>query len=503
MIAQIIPTNWHEREKLRNKGQFWTPVWLAEAMIEYVAKESDLIFDPATGKGAFFDALLQLEKDNVSFYGIDVDEEILKAPAYSDKSCLVEKRDFLKNPPPRKFKAIVSNPPYIRHHRIDEATKIWLKQLTRQITGFTIDGRAGYHIYFLLQALDALADGGRLAIVLPADSCEGIFADKLWRWIGEKFCVECVLSFDENAAPFPKLDTNAIVFFIRKVQPQQNLIWAKLDEINGKELKDFIISNFALTDNFQSLQAAERNLDEALKTGLSRPKIETPTSKYKLSDFATVMRGVATGANEFFFLTRQQAKDLQIPEEFLKLTVGRTRDVTSGTLTQADMRKLDESSRPTLLLSIDKPFAELPRQVIAYLEKGIESGVSERVLVGLRNPWYKAEKRAIPEMLFAYLGRRNLRFIKNDAGVIPLHCLHCVYTRSKAETQIENLWQVLNHPDTLANLQFVSKSYGSGALKAEPQKLKNLAIPDYLIEKYKLEIKRVDVQLNFFEMQNA
>jgi hypothetical protein len=48
-------------------------------------------------------------------------------------------------------------------------------------------------------------------------------------------------------------------------------------------------------------------------------------------------------------------------------------------------------------------------------------------------------------------------------------------------------WNVLNHPDTLKNMQLVGKSYGSGAIKVEPRSLENLPIPEYLIDKYNLK----------------
>ena len=110
---QKLPTEWNEREVLRDKGQFWTPSWVAEAMVAYVADNTDLVFDPATGRGAFYEALLQLNKTKVSFFGTDIDTEVLEDEIYNHKNCFVEKRDFIKNPPQRKFKAIVANPPYI------------------------------------------------------------------------------------------------------------------------------------------------------------------------------------------------------------------------------------------------------------------------------------------------------------------------------------------------------------------------------------------------------
>lgn len=479
---QDLPTNWGEREKLRSKGQFWTPAWVAKAMVAYVAKDTDLVFDPAAGEGIFYQVLCELFPET-NYLGIDIDGDVLDIIP-SASTVHVEKRDFVKNPPERKFKGIVSNPPYIRHHRIDKKTKHFLKKLTARITGFTIDGRAGFHIYFLLQALNLLEKDGRLAFIMPADTCEGVFSEKLWKWIAEKYCLECVVTFSEEATPFPSVDTNAIIFFIKNQPPKEEIAWVKVTE-PSHDFQYFVESNFKKTDA-ETIEVSRRDLKEALNTGLSRPAHLKKVSKYCLSDFASVMRGIATGATEFFFLTEEQIKANGLSFDFFLRSVGRTRDVQSDQLTLADLEALEKSGRPTWLLSIGQPYDTLPAAMKTYLQKGLELGFPERALIKPRNPWYKTEKRAIPEMLFAYLGRRNTRFIKNEAGVVPLHCLHCVYTYSKASKQVENLWKVLNHPDTLANLSYVSKSYGSGALKAEPQNLKNLSLPEHLVKHFGL-----------------
>ncbi|HZF39482.1 MAG TPA: N-6 DNA methylase, partial [Blastocatellia bacterium] len=52
---QKLPSDWAAREALRDKGQFWTPQWVAEAMIAYcLADTVESVFDPAVGAGAFF-----------------------------------------------------------------------------------------------------------------------------------------------------------------------------------------------------------------------------------------------------------------------------------------------------------------------------------------------------------------------------------------------------------------------------------------------------------------
>jgi len=494
---QILPTAWADREKLRNKGQFWTPNWVAEAMTAYVSNDTDLIFDPATGRGAFFEALLKLNKPNVSFFGTDIDGEVLSDEIYKHEKAFVEERDFIKKPPQRKFKSIIANPPYIRHHRIDGETKIFLKQLSAKIIGKAIDGRAGYHIYFLIQALNRLERNGKLAFIMPADTCEGKFAKSLWQWISQNFCIECVITFDEKATPFPNVDTNAIVFLIRNSQPKNTLLWAKANEAYAADLFDFISSDFQ-QQNFKTLEIINRNIKEAIITGLSRPP-QNNDFKFFLNDFANVMRGIATGSNEFFFLTSEQVKEYGIPSEFLKRAIGRTKDATESLLTTKDIENLDNNNRPTFLFSTNGHYS-FPKQVSNYLKIGEEQGLPTRSLIKQRNPWYKMEERKVPPLLFAYLGRRNTRFIKNEAQVLPLTGFLCVYPIYEDKEYIENLWQALNHPDTLENLRLVGKSYGSGAIKVEPSNLNKLPIPEHIVQQFNIKrpYKMPDGQLDFF-----
>jgi adenine-specific DNA-methyltransferase len=482
---QKLPTEWNQREILRNKGQFWTPSWVADAMVAYVSEKTDLVYDPATGRGAFYLALHKLKKSQVSFYGTDIDIEVLADEIYNQKNCFVEERDFIKNPPQRKFKAIVANPPYIRHHRIDEETKIFLKQLSARITGHAIDGRAGYHIYFLIQALNLLDQNGKLAFIMPADTCEGKFAKNLWKWISEKFCIEGVITFDENATPFPNVDTNAIVFLIKNSKPTDTLHWVKASQSYSTDLFNFISSNFK-HQKFGTIEIVHRQLKEGITTGFSRPEQNHNGFKFHLNDFANVMRGIATGSNEFFFLTAQQVKELGIPKEFLKRAVGRTRDATENIFTVKDVEQLERENRPTFLLSIN-PHKNLPKAITNYLKVGAEMGLPNRSLIQQRKPWYKMEKRDVPPLLFAYLGRRNTRFIKNEAGVLPLTSFLCVYPIYTDKEYIDKLWQALNHPDTLDNLKLVGKSYGSGAIKVEPSNLSRLPVPEHIVKQFELK----------------
>ena len=208
------------------------------------------------------------------------------------------------------------------------------------------------------------------------------------------------------------------------------------------------------------------------------------------------MRGIASGANEFFFLTKEEARELQIPNNFLKLAIGRTRDINDNIITKNHILELEKKGRPTLLLSINERPEKFPKSVIDYLNKGVILGLPNHSLIKQRKPWYKMENRKIPPLLFTYLGRRNSRFIKNEAAVVPLTGFLCVYPKKSTEKYVNTLWEILNHSETLKNLLLVGKSYGSGAVKVEPRNLERLPIPEELVKKYSLQ--REQEKLNVF-----
>lgn len=485
-----IPSSGEARELLRKKGQFWTPDWVAEAMVDYVlADRGGTLFDPAVGAGAFFRAAKTIAREkglSVTLSGMDIDptalEQAIEQGLTHDDIAGVKIGDFVFQPLQEKLSAIVANPPYIRHHRISAETKESLRRLSLHATGKILDGRAGLHVYFLIRALTLLKEGGRLAFIMPADTCEGKFANDLWHWISANYALDAVVVFAPDASPFPNVDTNPLIFFVRKATPRGEFLWATCHESQTETFKVWVRSGFA-KEPTKGLTVTQRNLAEGISTGLSRPPVMDKTSRHTLGDFVQIVRGVATGANEFFFMTAEQVKQTGIPSTYFTRAIGRTRDVPAEEITQATLDLLEGKGRPTFLLALNgDAFENYPETLKEYLEKGEALGLPQKPLISQRKPWYKMESRIAPPFLFAYLGRRNSRFIRNIARVIPLTGFLCVYPKSDDEEYINRLWKILNHPDTVANLVMVGKSYGDGAVKVEPRSLERLPISEHVVE---------------------
>ncbi|MBE7552362.1 MAG: N-6 DNA methylase [Anaerolineales bacterium] len=497
MNTYKLPASGEARERLREKGQFWTPDWIAEAMVDYVlANRDSMLFDPAVGAGAFFRAAKAVARErglHITLSGMDVDptalEQAIQYGLKNDDISGVKIGDFVFQPPQTKLHAIVANPPYIRHHRIPITIKEQLKHLGLQTIGRMLDGRAGLHIYFLIRALTLLDEGGRLAFIMPADTCEGKFANYLWQWISTNFTLDAVITFTPDASPFPGIDTNPLIFLIRKAEPKEKFLWVKCSESQTEILKMWVRSGFEITPE-KGLTIVQRELSEGLSTGLSRLPVIERTSRCTLGNFVQVVRGVATGANEFFFMTYEQTKLLGIPDNYFVRAIGRTRDVQAEEITQDTLDSLQAKGRPTFLLALNgDPIESYPEKLRDYLKEGEALGLPQRPLISQRKPWYKMESRIPPTFLFSYLGRRNSRFIRNTARVIPLTGFLCIYPKNNDKEYIERLWKILNHPDTTANLVLIGKSYGDGAVKVEPRSLEKLPIPESLIEQSGIPIQ--------------
>lgn len=486
--ATSLPRSRLERERLRTKGQFWTPDWVADFMVAYVLQDKpSVLLDPAVGEGAFFRAAKRYAQRTgltLSLCGRDVDAAVLNQAEAAGLAHVdlanVRIQDFVLDPPSEKFPAIVANPPYIRHHRLSGEVKRALRNFAQATAGLRIDGRAGFHVYFLIRALEVLAPGGRLAFIVSADTCEGVFADALWRWICSRYRLDGVVTFASEAAPFPDVDTNALVFLIRNVTPSPHFDWVRCRARESAPLLAWLTHGAGGPS--PSLEVCRRSLAEGLSTGLSRSPCAREENTRALGDFASVMRGIVTGDNAFFFMTAAQAAARGIPPTFLVRAVGRTRDVQSDVLTPQDLERLEACGRPTWLLDFrGASLQEAPAALRQYLQEGERAGLPNKVLIRARRLWYRMETRDVPPIVFAYLGRRNARFIRNLAGVVPLTCLHCIYPKSSSQGFVDRLWAVLKHPETVRNLYKVGKSYGRDAIKVEPRALERLPLPDSIV----------------------
>jgi hypothetical protein len=215
-----------------------------------------------------------------------------------------------------------------------------------------------------------------------------------------------------------------------------------------------------------------------------------------VGDAFRVKRGIATGANDFFILSRDRARELGIPPIALRPILPKERAIVK------DIIEPDKDGYPDIEPKLCLITSSLPAAAIAtrfpklheYLESAALLGVRERTLVRRRNPWYKQEERDPPQFLCTYMGRRHL-------GAPPLRIL---WNRSRAVATNTYLMLIPNkelaahldkHPacsrevfemlrtTCRLNLKEGTRVHAGGLHKIEPSELQEVrlaAVPSWL-----------------------
>jgi len=470
----------------------WTPRWVADAMAVYLRpKLAGKILDPAVGPGSLLAACGELSEVALQVTAFEIDEGVLALE--SDESTyardgIVDLRleDFVHANLPTKYDAVICNPPYVRHHRIPPETKDHCQQLARSTIGVSLDRRAGIHVYFLIKALSGLEPEGRLAFIVPADTFEGVFSGDLWRAVTSRFSLDGILTFAQAATAFPGVDTNAVIVYLRHSQPKSgHFLWMQWSGSDLTALPSLVEQRLAAaTEHDDQLKTRLVDLEEGLNAGLSRePRGETgPTIPF--TSLAKVVRGVATGSNSFFLMTRQQIVDRGLDEKYFCRAIARVRDLDGDDINDEMLADLESRGRPTWLLSLSE--SDVTDQLAldgeggddalrAYLRWGVQTGVSSGALVKARRVWFEMERRKPPALVFAYLGRRQQRFARNSARVVPLTGFLCVYPLEGLS--VDDAFNFLNRQEAVRSLSAVGKSYGDGAIKVEPGGLRRWQVP--------------------------
>lgn len=476
-----------ERNKL---GQFATPTDLAYDILKYAfelfpAHLKIRFLDPAFGTGSFYSALLRVfppsQIAEAIGYEIDPHYGSSAISLWANTPLKLDITDFTQATPPRsdekKANLIICNPPYVRHHHLNRVQKQRLQNQTFQITGIKLSQLASLYCHFLCIADAWMADNCLAGWLIPSGFMDVNYGQQVKEYLLNRVTLLRVHQFHPHDVQFQDALVSSAVVWFKKALPPAN-----------HHVEFSYGGSLATPDEKKSISVGVlRSTAKWTKIGLVSNKTNSNLKQFQLKDLFTIKRGLATGANNFFVLTKQQVGAYQIPTEFLKPILPSPRYLL------VDEIEADSMGNPMLegqlfLLDCRLPLSEVKSKhpsLWKYLQMGVENGISSRYLCKHRSPWYSQENRPPSPFLCTYMGRqdtkrgRPFRFILNHSQAIATNVYLMLYPKpvlDKALSQnselLKQVWQAL-HEISDEMLMGEGRVYGGGLYKLEPKELGN------------------------------
>lgn len=473
-----------ERNKL---GQFGTPTGLASDVLAYARKllpknAAVRFLDPAIGTGSFYAALLREfgERRIENATGFEIDPHYGK-PAralWRGHSLEIKLADFTTAKPPSEGKGynlVICNPPYVRHHHMDKAAKARLLAATATASGVKMAGLAGLYCYFLGLAHAWMAPDGLAGWLIPSEFMDVNYGVPVKRYLLDQVELIRIHRFDPTELQFgDALVSSAVVWFRkRKAKPNHEVEFS----YGGTLAKP----KHSRTVPISVLRDAPK------WTGLAENGVRVASEGPRLADFFSIKRGLATGDNRFFILTRQQIAAHKLPMKFFKPILPGPRYLETDII-EADPHGVPKIDQQLFMLDCRLPEDEVRSKypsLWAYLESG-RTTVGETYLCRHRRPWYAQENRPPAPFICTYMGRnlakraKPFRFILNHSQATAANVYLLLYPKpffAKAltadPTLAHKVWHFLSQIDA-STLLGEGRVYGGGLYKMEPKELANV-----------------------------
>ena len=207
--------------------------------------------------------------------------------------------------------------------------------------------------------------------------------------------------------------------------------------------------------------------------------LERENSIYRLGSAAEIGIGYVTGANGFFHLRPSEARTLEIPPGFLKVSVRRGEYLPqSRQLMPSHVRRWIENNEPVLLLHLEKEDLSLPTSIREYLSTEKAKEAQKAFKCTVRSPWYAVPNVTIPHGFLSYMTGVEPYLIKNNSRCVGTNSVHTV--RLRKQMSFETLQEHWESPIAKLSCEIEGHPLGGGMLKLEPGEAKRVLLPNHV-----------------------
>jgi adenine-specific DNA-methyltransferase len=455
----------------RAQGAFYTPAALVDPMVAWTLTfDPQRVVDAGCGSGRFAAAVARYRPD-LPIVAVDLDpvatilaRATLLAAGATSVRVLQADYTSLDLPVIEGKTAFIGNPPYVRHHDLSPDAKVWAAGAAGSL-GLQMSGLSGLHVYFYLATALYARPGDVGCFVTSSEWLDVNYGSLLRKLFLGRLGGQSLHLVDQRTVPFDDAMTTALIacFVVGSAPP-----YVRLQMIQAASDLDALIQG-------EEVLASRLRLADRWTPVIGNRNISVDATAVPLRKIARVHRGVVTGSNSYFIMTRQRSEELGL-SSWCRPAITRGSEIMSSDGVIRDA--------PGLLVVLDVP-PDVDRtahpRLDAYLRTGetgtaLEPPIANRYIPAHRRPWWFLGHWTPPPIVASYMARQGPHFALNPDGLAIINVVHGIYPhRSINFTQLEELVVALN--TAREGFRGHGRTYHGGLEKFEPREMEALPVP--------------------------
>jgi adenine-specific DNA-methyltransferase len=498
MILEKEYTNKVSLSHRKKYAQFFTPEPIAELMVDWLLKDTNIstLLEPAFGLGVFTRKLLTQRKD-ITITGFDVDSIIFdtaKNNFQENQNLNLHLEDYLFNDWNNKYDAIVCNPPYLKFH--DYENKKTLSEIKKRLN-IKLSGFTNIYTIFLLKSIYQLKDNGRLAYIIPSEFLNSDYGTYVKDYLLRSNLLRHIFIFDFKENVFDNALTTSAILLLAKDKNYSKINFSTITNRTELENISNLIQNYPNSSGQIAVNIKEIDPNIKWRAYYQKQKSKNYKNLISFNNVAKVVRGIATGANEYFTFNQEKAVKYGIKKSNLLSCITRSKDVNSPFFTNQHFLTLKENNANIYLFN--GMINSNSKEVISYIKVGEKKEVNKKYLTSKRNPWYLLENRPPSPIWVGVFNRSGLKFIRNEAEISNLTTFHCIYPVNSLfnNLNIDLLFAYLLTDVAQQIFDDNRREYGDGLKKFEPNDLNNALMLDLSKLDKETELKILELYHNY------